>query len=311
MTTAAQPKDRAMPTPPPDDDPTQGDPGPTEAPASPKERAARAMRRAMPYVIVAQLLLILAVVFLWHRIVVVIPTGQAGVLFRLFTGTEVDEVFGEGVHLTSPLNKMTLYELRKQVIQHEFDVITAKGLSIHLSLAVRYHPEPDMLGALHQRIGPDYDKRVIVPQIESVMRKQLGRYVAEDIYTNKDGLMNRAISLAVEEVGRNFVQVEDIIIRSIQLPDKIKAAIEEKLTEEERLKSYEFRLQSARQEAARLHIEALGRKEHNLVLSESLTDRVLQHERIEAARDLAKSSNAKTVILGGGAHDKLMLSLPP
>ncbi len=300
-----------MPTPHPDDDPSLGDPRPADAPATARERASRVLRRLMPYVIILHLLLILVVVLLWHRIVIVIPPGQAGVIFRLFTGTEVDRVYGEGVHLTFPFNEMTLYELRKQVIQHEFDVITAKGLSIHLSLAVRYHPELDMLGALHQRIGPDYDKRVIVPQIESVMRKQLGRYVAEDIYTNKDGLMNRAMSVAVEEVGRNFVHVEDIIIRSIQLPDKIKAAIEDKLTEEEKLKSYEFRLQTARRESERLHIEASGRKDHNLVLSESLTDRVLQHERIEAARDLAKSPNAKTVILGGGAQDKLMLSLPP
>jgi regulator of protease activity HflC (stomatin/prohibitin superfamily) len=220
------------------------------------------------------------------------------VLFRLFSGTQVDRVYPEGVHLISPLNTMSQYEIRKQVIQHTFDVLTAKGLSVKLSLAIRYQPEVEMLGVLHQRIGPEYATRVIVPQIESVMRKQLGQYVAEDVYTNKDGLLTRAILAALDEVGRNFVQVDDIIIRSIEMPEKIKTAIEDKLSQEEVAKSYEFRTETARKEAERLAIEADGRKKYNTVLTESLTDRVLQHERTEALRDLAKSPNAKTLIMG-------------
>ena len=43
------------------------------------------------------------------------------------------------------------------------------------------------------------------------------------------------------------MQVDEIIIRSITLPEKIKIAIEDKLTQEELLKSYEFRWQTAGQ----------------------------------------------------------------
>ena len=50
--------------------------------------------------------------------------------------------------------------------------------------------------------------------------------MAEQIYTNKNGLLNGAMINAIEEVGRNFVEVEDIIIRRIQLPTTIKQAIE-------------------------------------------------------------------------------------
>jgi prohibitin 1 len=274
----------------------------------------------IPAFIVLNLLLLLLAIFLWNRVVVVIPPGQAGVLFRLFSGTEVDRVYGEGLYLISPLNTMNPYETRKQVALHEFEVLTAKGLSVKLSLAIRYQPEVEMLGVLHQRIGPDYAQRVIIPQVESVMRKQLGQYVAEDIYTNKDGLLTRAILAALDEVGRNYIQVEDIIIRSIQLPDKLKAAIEDKLTQEEMLKSYEFRMETARKEAERLMIEAEGHKKHNAIVAETLTDKVLQREQIAAMRDLAKSPNAKTLILGGGqagapgagqGDPKLMVNVTP
>jgi regulator of protease activity HflC (stomatin/prohibitin superfamily) len=274
--------------------------GTAEAALTRRQRLSLWLHAHTPAFIVVNLLLILLVVFLWNRIVVVIPPGHNGVLFRLFSGTEVDRVYGEGFYLISPFNTMNQYETRKQVALHEFEVLTAKGLSVKLSLAIRYQPEVEMLGVLHQRIGPDYAQRVIIPQVESVMRKQLGQYVAEDIYTNKDGLLTRAILAALDEVGRNFIQVEDIIIRSIQMPDKLKTAIEDKLSQEEVSKSYEFRLQTARQEAERLTIEAEGQKKHNAILAESLTDKVLQREQIQAMRDLAKSPNAKTLIMGGG-----------
>jgi regulator of protease activity HflC (stomatin/prohibitin superfamily) len=279
----------------------QADAAASEAPLTRRQRLADWLHENTPAFIVTHLLLLLLIVFLWSRIVVVIPPGHNGVLFRIFSGTEVDHVYGEGFYLISPLNTMNQYETRKQVALHEFEVLTAKGLSVKLSLAIRYQPEVEMLGVLHQRIGPDYATRVIVPQVESVMRKQLGQYVAEDIYTNKDGLLTRAILAALDEVGRNFVQVDDIIIRSIAMPDKLRAAIEDKLSQEELAKSYEFRLETARKEAERLTIEAEGQKKHNAILAESLTDKVLQREQIQAMRDLAKSPNAKTLIMGGAS----------
>jgi prohibitin 1 len=282
------------------DDPNDAQVETPEALLTRRQRLSIWLHEHIPAFIVANLLLVLLVIFLWTRIVVVIPPGHNGVLFRIFSGTEVDHVYSEGLYLISPLNTMNQYETRKQVALHEFEVLTAKGLSVKLSLAIRYQPEVEMLGVLHQRVGPDYAQRVIIPQVESVMRKQLGQYVAEDIYTNKDGLLTRAILAALDEVGRNYIQVEDIIIRSIQLPDKLKVAIEDKLSQEEMLKSYEFRMETTRKEAERLTIEAEGQKKHNAILAETLTDKVLQREQIQAMHDLAKSPNAKTLIMGAG-----------
>jgi regulator of protease activity HflC (stomatin/prohibitin superfamily) len=80
-------------------------------------------------------------------------------------------------------------------------------------------------------------------------------------------------------------------------------------------------METARKEAERLTIEAEGQKKHNAILAESLTDKVLQREQIEAMRDLAKSPNAKTLIMGGGqgagggsgaaGDSKLMVNVTP
>ncbi len=256
--------------------------------------------RKSPLLII--LFLIIAVIFilLWSRIVITIQSGEAGILFRRFSGTEIDKVYGEGLHIFNPLNTVYIYEVRKQVALHEFNVISNKGLTVHLSLAVRYRPEYELLGVLHQRIGPDYLQRVILPQIESVMRKELGNYSAEQIYTNEAGLLTNAILAALDEVGRNYVEVEDIIIRSIVMPPEIVAAIESKLKQEEFMKSYEFRMQTAEKEAARLKVEAEGIRNYHSLINESLSENILRHKGIEATEKLAASANAKVVVIGGG-----------
>ncbi len=273
----------------------------TESPSL-SERLKQWLRRKSPLLIILSLISAIIFVFFWQRIVITIESGQAAILFKRFSGTEIDRIYEEGLHIFSPLDKVYIYEIRKQVAYHEFDVISNKGLSVHLSLAIRYRPEYELLGILHQSIGPDYLTRVILPQIESVMRKELGSYTAEQIYTNESGLLTSAILAALEEVGRNYVEVEDIIIRSITLPKELVIAIEDKLRQEEFMKSYEFRLQTAQKEAERLKVEAGGIKEYHQIVDESLTESILTHKGIEATQELAKSPNTKIVIIGGGKN---------
>lgn len=258
------------------------------------------LARKKALLIIVILVFSMTFVFFWDYIIITIKPGEAGILFQRFSGTKIDTVYEEGLHIISPWDTLHIYEVRKQVAFHEFDIISIKGLTIHLSLAVRYRPEYELLGILHQRIGPDYLDRVILPQIESVMRKELGNYTAEEIYTNEKGLLTNTILTALEEVGRNYVEVEDIIIRSLTLPPEIVTAIEDKLKQEEFMKSYEFRIKTAQKEAERLAIEAQGINTYHKVMGESLSESILRHKGIIATEMLAASSNAKVVVIGGG-----------
>lgn len=266
------------------------------------QRFRQKIRKKKPLLIISLLILSIIVITFWQRIVITANVGEAGVLFRRFTGTEIDKIYKEGVHFISPLDIMTIYETRNQIALHEFDVLSVKGLRLHLAIAIRYRPQYDMLPTLHQKIGPNYLQRVVLPQIESVMRKQLGSYNADQIYTNKNGLLNKAILLAIDEVGRNYVEVEDVIIRSLTMPRNIVKAIEDKLTQQELLRSYEFRLQTAEKEAQRKISEAKGIYQAQRIIAKSLTKEILTFEGIKATKELAKSHNAKIVVIGSGKN---------
>lgn len=281
------------------------DPQTTEERQAKKERA-RITRRLLRGVLLRQLpfwglglqLLLLVVVLFWQRIFIVIHAGEAGVLWNRFAGTQIDRVRGEGLHIISPLDHMTIYEVRKQVVEHRLGVLSVEGMHLQLDLAIRYRPERALLGMLQERIGPDYLTRVVVPQTESVLRKQLGNATAEQIYTNENGLLTRAMLEAMDEIGRNFVEVEDIIIRRIQLPETVKRAIEDKLVQQQVLESYVFRRDIAVREAERRRIEASGIRDYQAIVDETLTDYLLAHQGIRATQEIAGSTNPKTVVIG-------------
>lgn len=271
-----------------------------------RRRLRRWLAPRMPFVSIALQLLLLLVILFADRIFIRIQAGEAGVLWNRFTGTQVAKVFDEGLHIISPLDEMTHYEVRKQVTRHSLDVLSNEGLTLTLDLAIRYQPEYDLLGMLHERVGPEYLTRVVVPQTESVLRKQLGDASAEAIYTNEGGLLTRAMLAAMDEIGRNFVAVEDIIIRRIELPPSIRAAIEDKITQQQLLQSYVFRRQTAEREAERKRIEAGGIADYQRIVDETLSDDLLDYQGIRATRELAASANGKTVVIGAGGD----LALP-
>jgi regulator of protease activity HflC (stomatin/prohibitin superfamily) len=256
---------------------------------------------------VVVLVLLGIVVFFADRIFIVIPAGHVGALWNRFSGTRVDRVFGEGLHIISPLDVMTPYEVRKQVVVHTLDVLSAEGLTVVLELAIRFQPEYRLVGLLHETIGPDYMTRVVVPQAESVLRKQLGNASAVQIYTNEDGLLTRAMITAMNEAGRNLVAIDDIVILQITLPDRLKNAINDKITQRQLLGSYLYRRETALKEAERKRIEAAGIRDYQAIIDQTLSERLLVYQGIQATRDLATSANPKTLVVGAGSND---LALP-
>jgi regulator of protease activity HflC (stomatin/prohibitin superfamily) len=258
-------------------------------------------RSSLPYFAVLLLLLMMSIAFFWPQIVITINSGEGGVLYRRFFGTVTDKVYTEGIHVIFPWDTMYIYNGRIQTVLHDFDVLTNQGLPIHLSLAIRFRPEYDLLGLLHQQVGPDYINTIITPQVESVLRKRLSPYNPEDIYMNKNNILTQVVIEAMEELGKKYVMANDVIIREISLPQTIREAIESKLTEQQREQAYFYRLRREEKEAQRKRVEAEGIKDYQNTVSKTLSDKLLQWQGIQATVELAKSNNAKVVVIGSGA----------
>jgi len=271
----------------------------------------RCLRRLVPFMLLPMLVLALLGIYFWQRVVYVIPSGHAGVLYRtFFGGTVTDYVYPEGFHVFFPWDILYDYDTKVQVVMSDITVLTNKGLPIELKLAIRYHPEYDMLGLLHQKVGPEYVQKIVLPQVESVLRRNIGKEEPEAIYTNNEGVLTDIIARAIEETSEKFVSMDDIIIRQVTLPDQVQRAIDDKLVYQQQYQAYEFRLASEQKEQERKRIEAEGIRTYQDIIGRSLTPDLLRWESIKAMNDLSRSGNAKVVVMGNGAQGATPLILP-
>jgi regulator of protease activity HflC (stomatin/prohibitin superfamily) len=252
--------------------------------------------------LIAVAVILIALVLFGGRMFFIIDAGERGVIFRPYTtGLDTENIYGEGFHIIAPWNKLYVYIVREQQRDEMMDVLDRNGLSINTDITVRFNPVYNRIGNLHQQFGVHFVNVLVIPEVRSTVRQVAGRYSAEEIYSTKRSEVELAIKEETRKVlGENFIDMRALLIRSINLPDQIKGAIESKLKQEQEALAYEYRLRREESEAERRRIEAEGIANFNRIINASLTDQILKQRGIEATIALAESPNAKVIVIGSG-----------
>ncbi|MDA8126381.1 MAG: prohibitin family protein [Deltaproteobacteria bacterium] len=264
-------------------------------------RSGAFMKRHALSLISFGLLFCLVVVFFFNQIVISIHPGELGVLWRrLGAGTVIDTVYQEGMHIILPINKMYIYSMRKQQYSESIDVLTVDGLTVRVKYTARYYLDKDNLPLLHQSVGPDYVNVAVRPDIRSVIRTLFGQFKPEEMYTSQKAIQLRVSEQSKIRLAARFVTLDDVPIEGIILPARISEAIESKMVQQQKEGEYVYRTSIAIKEADRLRIESAGLKLYNDTVNQSLTPSILKWHGIQATQELAKSANAKVVVIGAG-----------
>lgn len=230
-----------------------------------------------------------------------IGAGEQGVKYSYFSGTDLDDSYGEGFHVFFPWEQIIDYDVRVNNADEEIEVLSSNGLTIGMDVSVRYRPENGQLPQLHTTYGQGYYDRLVRPTLRSVSREVVGQFTPEELYSTRRAELQEQIELQMEQAVENeYVEIEAVLIRDIELPEQIRRAIENKLEEQELIEQTRLSVQRAEQEAERKRAEAQGDADRARIIAESLSPQFLQFQGIQATRELASSNNAKVVIVGGG-----------
>ncbi len=237
-----------------------------------------------------------------------IRSGEAGVRYSIFGGTNLKSIYGEGLKIHAPWVDVIRYDVRNQEKLEQGQVLSSDGLSIEVDVSVIWRPKIDELPLLHTQYGTDYYTKLVQPQLRSAMREVVGRYTPEQLYSSKRTELQEQIFERVKAaVAPGYIIVEAVLIRDVSLPPQLKQAIERKLQEEQEAQRYEFLLQKEELEAQRKKIEAEGQAEYQRIITSSLSQQFLRYKGIEATQKLAESPNTKTIIVGGEGGLPLIL----
>lgn len=243
---------------------------------------------------------LIAVILLFNCITR-IGTGNVGVL-TLF-GRVTGETLPEGIHVINPLKTVNEMSIRSQSVKESASVPSSEGLMMSLDTSLIYHLNPERAAEVFQKLGPTYEDVVIEPSLRSAIREATASHSANALYSGERDLVAKQIfdSLNSQLTARGMI-IENILLRDIQLPATLKQSIELKQQAEQEALAMNFRLQKETQEAQRKRIEAQGVRDFQQIVAQGITPSLLEWKGIEATENLAKSTNAKVVVIGNSKN---------
>jgi prohibitin 1 len=253
-----------------------------------------------------------SLIVLWPRMFVAIPAGSVGTIYRpLSGGVDMNVLYKEGYFLVWPWNSISIYTTRIQFKQLDLELLTADLLRTKVTVAFQYEANPITVPMLHKFVGKDYLNILVIPQIISVARDKVAQFsskmaytsdlsqIASDIAITTDNLIISKLSpTGLSDV--RLVRVSSVQLLDVRYPQDVQQAIQNKIVEAEIADAYKYKIQAALQEAVRKEAEASGIREFQRIVNDNMTQNYLIFRGIEATEELAKSSNAKTLVFGSG-----------
>jgi len=230
-----------------------------------------------------------------------VRTGHVGVvsLFGRVTG----RTLSEGIHLVNPAAHVTELSVKTQEVKEHAAVPSREGLIMGLDASLLYHLDRTRAAEVYQQIGPNYAEVLLQPTFRSAIRAITAGNTAASLYSDaREAIAKQILDDVQRQVAPRGIIVENVLLRDLQLPDTLKRAIEAKQQAQQEAQRMEFVLQREKQEAERKRVEAAGIKDFQDIVSQGISERLLEWKGIEATMELVKSQNAKVIVVGNSKN---------
>jgi regulator of protease activity HflC (stomatin/prohibitin superfamily) len=258
----------------------------------------------------------IAVIFLGAALSMfkVIGAGQVGV--KTLYGKVDNDVLYSGLNIINPLVEVTSFDVKTQnytmsAVHDEGNktgddairILTSDGLEVTIDLSVLFSVKPKDAPRILKEIGDDYLDKIVRPIARTAIRDNAVSYEAVALYsTKRQEFQNKIFTTINQSFAKRGLQLEQLLIRNVTLPESVRKTIESKINAEQDAQKMQFVLQKEKQEAERKRVEAQGIADYQRILSTGLSEKQLQYESIQAQKAIALSSNAKIIMMGNGKN---------
>jgi prohibitin 1 len=251
-------------------------------------------------------IVIVIVVIILFSSITSVSSGHVGVL-TLF-GRVTGEALAEGIHLVNPFKVSHEMSVRTQEVKESASVPSSEGLVMNLDTSLIFDLNAQRAADVYQKIGPNYIEVLIEPNLRAAIREATAAHTANALYTGEREMVAKQIREQMASIlTKRGINIESVLLRDIQLPMTLKASIEAKQQAEQESLAMSFRLQKEKQEAERKRLEAQGIRDFQQIVAQGISAQLLEWKGIEATENLAKSTNAKVVVIGNSKGLPLIL----
>ena len=209
-------------------------------------------------------------------------------------------------------------------------VLDKRGLPVSIELTVQYRLDAQFAAQTISNWGFSWEDKIINPVVRDVVRNVIGKYDAESLPQIRNKIateIEKGVRDSVTSLKNSPADLQSVQLRDIGLPTKVKEQIERVQVAKQEVQKAEQEVQRAKQEAlkraaeaegvaqkARIEakgkadavtIEADAKAKANILISKSLTTKLLQLEQMKVQGKfndaLRENKDAKIFLTPGGS----------
>ncbi len=245
-------------------------------------------------VVGAVVVVLLALIVLGGSVVVV-QTGESGVVLTFGRASEV--VMDQGIHLKIPFVQK-IVTINNRIVKTE---VTTEAFSKDLQtvstvIAVNYHINKSSSAAIYTEVGLGYEDVLITPAINEVLKAVTAEYTAQQLVGSRGDVsiqLDESLNAKLNEYG---IFVDDLNIINWDFSEEYITAIEAKQVAEQNLiktrteqeqalvianTEAQKQIIAAQAEADKIKLLAEANAESNNIITASLNDMLIKFETIQ------------------------------